>query len=262
MGSKRDRNKKTKEIASTQTKTGIRGLLQYVKKKPLVSFVAVVSFVASVAGIASYFYYIHDKKVSAITGEISSAKRASVKYLSVGSTRFIIDSPDGVFLKDGDLPVFSMKLIKDKLLVTTTIRDSKGDIIAELKDNEWQVNKANIFDRNYTDDALEVRDQVGKVSLQVVHFGDTIHLAGVFRCRSGWTNVFCPLAEGGAVIDIKPPGVEPEHSILPIFEYPSERHFGSSPGLSSLEKLIIHGSGPAYRMGGALDICAGNKQQR
>jgi hypothetical protein len=260
MGNKRNRNKKAKEEVSCLPKRGIPLLLSYIRK-PIGIVVAVVSLVASLAGIASYFYYLHDKKMSAITGIISSNKKATVKYLSVGSTRFIIDSPDGVFLKDGDSPIFSMRLKDGKLLVTTTIRDSKGDIIAELQDNEWQVNKANIFDRNYTDDALEVRDQSGKVTLQVVHFGDTIHLAGIFRCRSGWSNIFCPVPEG-AVIDIKPPDVEPEHSIKPIFEYPSERHFGSCPGLGSLKSLIRHGPGPAYRLGGALDICAGKKQQR
>ncbi len=205
--------------------------------------------------IASFAYYKLDKQKNALTGVISSPHSAEVKYLSIGSTRFIIDSPDGVFLKDGEQPVLTMNLNDGKLMVSTIIRDTKGEIVAELIDNEWQLNDQNIFDRNYTDNALEVRDQTGKVTLQVVHFGDTIHLAGIFRCRNQWTNVFCPLAEGGAVIDMKPPGVEPEHSIQQIFRYPSERHFGSCPGLKSLEKTIVHGPGGAYRMGGALDIC-------
>lgn len=211
--------------------------------------------------IVSFAYYKLDKKITSLSGVISSPYLAEVKYLSVGSTRFIIDSPDGVFLRDGEQAILTMNLKDGKLLVSTTIRDPKGKIIAELVNNEWQINKQNIFDRNYTDNALEVRDQSGKVTLQVVHFGDTIHFAGIFRCSNGWTNVFCPLAEGGAVIDIKPPGVEPEHSIQPIFEYSSERHFGSCPGLSSLENMIVHGPGPAYRMGGALDICKGKQQK-
>lgn len=213
-----------------------------------------------VLGIVSLTYYILDKRRTALSGQLSSPHSATVKYLSVGSTRFIIDSPDGIFLKDGDMPILRMNLHDGELMVSTTIRDSNGKIVAELVDNEWQLNENNIFDRNYTDTALEVRDQAGNVTLQVVHFGDTIHLAGIFRCKNKWTNVFCPLPEGGAVIDIKPPGVEPEHSIQPIFKYPSERHFGICPGLESLEKTIVHGPGNAYRMGGALDICRGKQK--
>ena len=261
MGNKKNRTKTHK--AGRKNKTSpqkihwYRRIWQHIRNH-LGTYATLLSLVL---GIASYAYYKLDKKITSLTGVISSPHSAQIKYLSVGSTRFIIDSPDGVFLKDGNQPVLTMSLNDGKLLISTTIRDTKGAIVAELVNNEWQVNKQNIFDRNYTDNALEVRDQSGKVTLQVVHFGDTIHLAGIFRCRNGWTNVFCPLAEGGAVVDMKPPGIEPEHSIQPIFEYPSERHFGSCPGLCSLEKLIIHGPGPAYRMGGALDICRGKQQK-
>lgn len=260
MGKKKSRNrpkgvvKPTKEAALPVGRGLLRRLAQYVNR-PARLVVYIVSLAAAVIGIVSYVEYLKDKRQNAQVGVISSPASAQVRYLSVGSTRFRIDSPDGVFLKDGELPILSLSLKSGKLLVSTTIRDDKGELVAELRNNEWQTNKNSIFDRNYTDNALEVRDQNGKVALQVVHFGDTIHLAGIFRCRSGWTNVFCPVPEGGAVIDIKPPGQEPQHSIAPIFEYPSELHFGSCPGLSSLEKIITHGPGNAYRLTGALDIC-------
>lgn len=260
MGNKRNRNrpkggrKPTKQSALSAERGLHKSAAQYLKR-PVRLVVGIVSLAAAVIGIVSYLEYLKDKREHAQVGVISSPVSAQVRYLSVGSTRFKIDSPDGVFLKDGELPILTLGLKSGKLLVSTTIRDAKGEMVAELRNNEWQTNKNSIFDRNYTDNALEVRDQNGKVALQVVHFGDTIHLAGIFRCRSGWTNVFCPVPEGGAVIDIKPPGQEPQHSITPIFEYPSELHFGSCPGLSSLEKIITHGPGNAYRLTGALDIC-------
>jgi hypothetical protein len=260
MGNKRSRNR-AKSVHEPTKRTFLstpRSLFQNVGqhvKRPARFVVVAVSLLAAVIGIVSYLDYVKDKRENAQAGVIMSPASAQVRYLSVGSARFKIDSPDGVFLKDRDLPVLTLSLKRGKLLVTTTIRDAKGEIVAELTNNEWRTNKNNIFDRNYTDNALEVRDQNGKVALQVVHFGDTIHLAGIFRCRSGWTNVFCPVPEGGAVIDIRPPGQEPQHSIAPIFEYPSELHFGSCPGIGSLEKIITHGPGNAYRLAGALGIC-------
>jgi hypothetical protein len=224
-------------------------------KRPIRFVVAVVTLVAAVFGIVTYYDYIKDKRESAQSGVIGSSDSAQVRYLSVGSTRFEIESPNGVIFKDGDLPILTLNLKSGKLLVTTTIRDTKGQIVAELTNNEWQTNKNNIFDRNYTDNALEVRDQNGKIALQVVHFGDTIHFAGIFRCRNGFTNVFCPLPEGGSIIDIKSPGEESQHSIVPIFEYPSNLHFGSCPGLGSLEKIITHGPGKAIRLTSALLQC-------
>jgi hypothetical protein len=264
MGKKKNRNnekvnqKTTKKASLFIPQSLFRRLLIWAKG-PVGFTVTIVSLAAAIIGIIAYMDYLKDKRENAQAGVITSTASAEVRYLSVGSTRFKIDSPDGVFLKDGDLPILTLNLKHGKLLVTTTIRDNHGQIVAELTNNEWRTNKNSIFDRNYTDNALEVRDQNGKVALQVVHFGDTIHLAGIFRCRSGWTNVFCPVPEGGAIIDIRPPGQEPQHSITPIFEYPSDLHFGSCPGLSSLEKTITHGPGNAYRLTGALDIC--KKQQ-
>ncbi|MGA2467067.1 MAG: hypothetical protein ABSH06_22295 [Thermodesulfobacteriota bacterium] len=259
MGTKRNRNRRKADRKATKEspldgRALFRSLVKYLKR-PVGLVIAAVSLAAAVIGIVSYHDYLKDKREHAQAGVLASPASAQVRYLSIGSTRFKIDSPDGVFLKDGNLPILTLSLKSGKLLVTTTIRDAKGQIVAELTNNEWQTNKNSIFDRNYTDNALEVRDRDGKIALQVVHFGDTIHLAGIFRCRSGWTNVFCPVPEGGAVIDMKPPGQEPQHSIDPIFEYPSELHFGSCPGLSSLEKIITHGPGNAYRLTGALDIC-------
>lgn len=213
-----------------------------------------VGLVASIVTIVGFILYLRDKRAEATAGSLNAPSLGSVKYLSVGTTRFLVDSPDNVFLRDGDTPVLSLKLSSSKLLVSTSIRNANGELIAELRDNEWKLNRDSIFDRNYTDNALEVRDRQGKVSLQVVHFGDTIHLAGIFRCKNGWATVLGPVKDG-AVMDIKPPGKEAQYEITPICEYPSDRHFSSCPGIQSLSAFIRHGEGPAYRLGGSLNIC-------
>lgn len=228
---------------------------------PALSFVkdhwfASVSLIAALIGILAFVFYLNDKRTSAMSGELVSRESGHARYLSVGGERFKIDSPAGVLFRDQEMPLVSMSLVGNKLLVSTSIRGKEGDLIAELKDNEWQLNRKNaVFDRNYSDIALEVREQSGKVALQVVHLGDTIHLAGIFRCRSGWSTVIGPAGDHGSRMELKPPGESPSLAIPPICEYPSDRHLGSCPGAKALDRQVIHGDGPAYRMGGALDLC-------
>lgn len=199
-------------------------------------------------------FYLQDKNKESFTGVIESSTKANTKYIAVGATRFIIDAPDNVFLREGNDPLLSLKIVNNKLFVTTYIRDSKGELVAELVDNEWKLNINSIFDRNYNDQALEVRDGKGEIILQIVNFGDVIHFAGVFNCKNGKTFALIPTGESGAIMEIKPPGVDLQNKILPVFTYPSDLHFGECPGFDTLRKLVNKG-GPGYRLGGSLEIC-------
>jgi hypothetical protein len=207
----------------------------------------VLALIALGVGIISLWLYIRDRESSSMSGVLKSPGEAARKYVSVGSTRFVVDAPDNVLLRDGDRPILSLRSVDRRLLVSTEIRNSAGELIAELTDNEWRLNRDLLFDRNYTSQALEVRDRAGRITLQVVDFGDTIHLAGIFRCRNGWSTVLAPAGEQGAVMDMKGPGEEPKYEISPICEYPSDQHFGICPGIDSLSKLINHDPhGSAY----------------
>ena len=139
-----------------------------------------LSIIASLITIIGFWLYLHDQQLNTQAGKIEGPTFQSQRYLSVGSARFIIDEPNGIFLKDGELPVLSLNERNGQLLVSTTIRDAKGDIVAEIKENEWAVNKNAAYDRNYPNDAFEVRDNRGRVALQVASLGDTIHVAGIF----------------------------------------------------------------------------------
>ncbi len=68
---------------------------------------------------------------------------------------------------------------------TMLIRDADGSAVAEIIDNEWHVNPGRGFDRNYSDDALEVRDGTGDVILQVRALPDRIQLQGRLYDRTG-----------------------------------------------------------------------------
>ncbi len=205
--------------------------------------------------ISSYSLYILDNPKNGLSDLAASSGSTVAKYLSIGSSSSIIDISDGVFIKDEDMPVLTLGFNDGKLMVSTTIRDSSGETVAKLADNEWLLNKNNFFDKNYTDTALEIIDQTGHAILQVVHLGEIVYLTGIFHCRNQLTTVFYPVSKDGPVIEISPPGVEPNISILPIFEYPSSIHLGSCPGMKSLEERIAFDPGNTFVMDRAFDIC-------
>lgn len=58
--------------------------------------------------------------------------------------------------------------------MSLVIRDRSGRLVAEIVNNEWKVNPQNAWDRNYSADALEVRDPTGDIVLQVKALADRI----------------------------------------------------------------------------------------
>lgn len=120
---------------------------------------------------------------------------------------------------------------RSRLMVSTQVRDAQGVLVAELNRNQWQVNPAAAFDRNYRRDAIEVKDAGGDVILQARLVGDRVQFQAKFRDAHGRG---VGIGKGvdangvaGAIIDITGPAHP--HFILhidPIFRYPSSRHFG------------------------------------
>ena len=109
-------------------------------------------------------------------------------------------------------------------------------ILAEMVDNEWShQSRPAIFDRNYTDNALEIRDSKGDVVLQAVDLGPAIY-AAVCVCRNGVSITIGPDPVGrGGIFDITQPGAAPDFHVSPICDYPSEQKLGSCPGISSVK---------------------------
>lgn len=228
-----------------------RRLVNFATNHP---FFVMLSVFGSVVSIITAYWYLRDQTTSAYSGQLAPATFIHWKYLSVGNTRFAINGIDGAIFRDGELPLLSLRATNGQLLVSTVIFDSRGDMVAELKDNEWSVNKNAAYDRNYTSNALECRDNRGNVVLQVVSLGDTVHVAGVFRCRTGKSLTLAP-AESGAEMEFSPPNKESTLKIRPIFDYPSSLHFGVCPGLDHLSQRVKDWSGFAYQLNSSVDIC-------
>jgi hypothetical protein len=155
-----------------------------------------------------------------------SAKTSALPKIEIGDggAIFELGMPQGVpfiqIFEDNNLTV----LLEDGVVkVSTIIRNRDGSIVAELIKNEWKINTKNSFDRNYSKDALEVKNDSGDVVLQVRSLEDRIQFQGIFYDAKGkgWAIVKPP--GGGALmgststVNVK---------IEPIFEYPSDLHLG------------------------------------
>jgi hypothetical protein len=144
--------------------------------------------------------------------------------------------PDALSALKGDR--FTIEKIDGKLMVSTMIRDSSGSVLAELRRNEWKVAPSpKTWDRNYTDNALEVVNAEGYVVLQVKLLENIVQLQG-----SWWVDLGPPNGKLRLVIREAPPSelqgnfsaqiiVCPSADavcgqIAPIFEYPSDLHLG------------------------------------
>ena len=201
----------------------------------------------SVIGLSLYFIlgWVNNKQELALkltpkyAGELVSKELLSPnrgfqpKNIEIGDSGTILSWTG----KNGDpLFVFFSKYnlvieeIDGKLKVSTKIGDSKGNLLAEIYRNEWKVAPPpNTFDRNYSEDALEVRDAGGSVVLQVKAMLDRIRLQGEW-----WDDEIHGIrlvkAQGraGASICIFAQKMRPDQCepIVPIFKYPSELHFG------------------------------------
>ena len=126
---------------------------------------------------------------------------------------------------------FKVENIAGEMKVSARILDHEGHQIAELVRNEWKVaSPPSTWDRNYNDNALEVRDARGLVVLQVRALKDRVQLQGLWWIDLGPPNGIRQLTvreapEGGAQFILSPEDASPP-PIAPLFEYPSDRHLG------------------------------------
>lgn len=129
--------------------------------------------------------------------------------------------------EDNDITI---EVEDDQVKVSTVIRGKNGQIVAQIVKNEWKVNPNNVWDRNYSKDALEVKDPRGDIVLQVklvqnrVQFQAKLYDSngrgvafGKIRGPNGW----------GGIIELT--GSSHPHltlKIQPLFKYPSNLHLG------------------------------------
>jgi len=235
------------------------------RSHPAIVILSIVTLIGFIVGVTSLVIQLSTNHESATSGILSPSRSSPAKYLSLGGITFIDQNREGIVMKDGDEPILIVHIrafraarclwlwrCQTQMLVSWTQRNSKGEPIAEIKDNEWSHQpRPAIFDRNYTNSILEIRDATtGRVSLQLVDLGETVYIAGTFICsHSGWTYTVVP----GRRIEVRPPGWPVSLVVPPVCEYPSEKHLGQCS--SRRVEPLIKAQNPPLRAWNALQVC-------
>ncbi len=122
-----------------------------------------------------------------------------------------------------------LKLSKDSkgIKVSILINDKRGKLVGELIDSEWKIKPSDLWDRNYSKNALEIKDDTGDIIFQVILVDNKVQLQGKFynSTGNGW-GIFGKKGEGGNITPLGPDSPFPDVKIEPIFKYPSDLHLG------------------------------------
>jgi len=120
------------------------------------------------------------------------------------------------------------------LEITTTIKNKNGDTVVDVDKNHWKVIPPYFYDKNYTQNVLEVKDNRKHVVLWIRILEDRVQIQGEWRDEFG---------NGVRLLRCQPSGnkemgctdksrnsVEEQHyendMIEPMFEYPSKDNWG------------------------------------
>ena len=184
--------------------------------------------------------YRHGVLFGTLLGRKDSLKEPSI---ILGNARIGVTGANTNLFEDSDgSPLISLR-IDDKgyLKTSVNLRNRSGTLVAEMKDNEWQVSAPQIFDRNFNDQVLEIRDPLGEIALQVVDYGDAVLVRGTLYCKSGDALVFDTDPNGQGTIHLVPPENRPPvPNIQPLCDYPSNLHFGDCPRKPNITRKQIN----------------------
>lgn len=173
-----------------------------------------------------------EERAASLTGYMTASSRLSM----VGKTPLLQLGEGGSILTLGYHGVGpQIKMLYDAGLridmgksgpeITTPVRDRQGRLIAEITRNHWRVAPPPLcWDKNYTSNSLEIRDEGGHVVFQAILFPNRVVLQGEWRDEFG-----DGLRISDDAITIwKTPQAEKrlEKEIAPIFKYPSSEHWG------------------------------------
>jgi hypothetical protein len=112
-------------------------------------------------------------------------------------------------------------------IVSTTVRDSKGHIIATINKNHWRVYPPYCQEKNYTEDALEVLDSSLHVVLQLKLLLDRVQVQSEWWDNQGHGQRISTSSDPkrGQLLHLGPQIKGNEAFIQPMFRYPSKQHW-------------------------------------
>lgn len=181
-----------------------------------------------------------DKAISATTGTITpqkvSSDNGSQVTVLIGTNTLNVNKG---FITNGrlfspltgigsNLPLTFTLDQNGALMVSAKFKDYNGDIVAVIKNNEWEINPNNYFRRNYDSRGLEVIDREGITKFQIEFItNDKIKIGGVFRDSTNWLFVNDRTISGTDVRAINKEEIIAQSELIPdMFKYPADKYFG------------------------------------
>lgn len=102
--------------------------------------------------------------------------------------------------------------------------NKRGALVAEIDGNRWFVKRELLYDLNFDQEAIEVRDEEGEIQLQVVFYENMIQLSMVNYLDGRWGSYWGAGEKGPDGGGLAAPVLENGKSpvkIPPLFRYPS-----------------------------------------
>jgi hypothetical protein len=256
--------------------TFITGIIKYENlfKKPINRNtwlgVSLLVIFTTASFINEYNKNIAQKKSTSIeanSGTLTQDDKSNLLIWELGGNPFVFNKNEinlnelaipfqNKIIKPFDGLNFTASLLNDKIMVTSTIRDTVGNIIVEMVNNEWQVNRPLFaFDRNYNDTSLEVRDNTGNIVFQIELSKNKMLMHGKFVKPDGQIIMVFPIMypkknmpgitgivnyESGNYHLIR------NTKIRPLFKYPSSLHQGERVEYSLNDTFNINFSNIPY----------------
>jgi hypothetical protein len=111
-------------------------------------------------------------------------------------------------------------------MVSTTIRDGDGHIVATVEKNHWTVYQPFCPDKNYTEDALEILDSSWHVVLQLRILTDRVQVQGEWWDNQGNGLRVVKGSDGHAYAAPLGPRIKRNELLIrPMFVHPSKHHW-------------------------------------
>ncbi len=168
------------------------------------------------------------RKINTQTGKIYPYEDKSIIATKILVGGALMEVKNGVLFTDHGTPLVSINKVDGKLFISAIIYDDDGNVIAEILNNEWKINPNFSFDRNYTENLIEVKDNKGDIILQAVNLGDVIYFSGIVSCSNGdkWFFGYDFNIEVARFIKILK-GKKINQKIMPFCYYPSYLNLGN-----------------------------------
>jgi hypothetical protein len=137
------------------------------------------------------------------------------------------DIPSKLINCDGKIMPIRIKLVNNRILLSSKFYSFENEIVGEIINNNWQINANVFFKFNYDSNALEVIDNYDIVIIQIVIKDNNIRINGIIPC--GNDILICSdenIYDLNKNLQKKDSYIEQGRKIQRIFEYTGEGWLG------------------------------------